>query len=82
MTEDGLPSQVIYRGKIVTLKLEDVAQPIGGTTRFEIVEHADAVAIVAARYDAADGPTAEPHILLVRQQRPAVRQRMWEIPAG
>jgi ADP-ribose pyrophosphatase len=79
---DGLPSQVIYRGKIVTLKLEDVSQPIGGTTRFEIVEHADAVAIVAARYDVADGPTAEPHILLVRQQRPAVRQHMWEIPAG
>jgi ADP-ribose pyrophosphatase len=79
---DQLPSQEIYRGKIVTLKLEDVPQPIGGTTRFEIVEHPDAVAIVAARYDPAAGPTSEPLILLVRQQRPAVRQELWEIPAG
>ncbi len=79
---DQLPSQEIYRGKIVTLKLEDVPQPIGGTTRFEIVEHPDAVAIVAARYEPADGPTAEPRILLVRQQRPAIRRALWEIPAG
>ena len=68
---DQLPSQEIYRGKRVTLKLEDVPQPIGGTTRFEIVEHPDAVAIVAASYDAAAGPTAGPRILLVRQPRPA-----------
>ncbi len=79
---DDLPSQEIYRGKIVTLKLEDVPQPIGGTTRFEIVEHPDAVAIVAAQYDPGDGPTADPRILLVRQQRPAVRRELWEIPAG
>jgi ADP-ribose pyrophosphatase len=73
-------SEEIYRGKLVTLKIQTLAQPIGGTRRFEIVEHPDAVAIVALRADPNGG--AEPLVALVRQPRPAIGQETWEIPAG
>ncbi len=57
--------QEIYRGKILTLsKLDD---------RWEVVEHADAVAVLALRGREALG---------VRQERPAIGGRTWELPAG
>ncbi len=78
--EGSAASEEIYRGKVVTLRVETVPEPIGGTQRFEIVEHGDAVAIVAVR----EGQTAsgEPEVALVRQRRPAVGRELWEIPAG
>ncbi len=73
-------SQEIYRGKLLTLRIQTVPQPIGGMTRFEIVEHPDAVAVVAVRPDP-DGK-AEAQVALVRQPRPAIGRDTWEIPAG
>lgn len=73
-------SQEIYRGKLLTLRIQSVPQPIGGTTRFEIVEHPDAVAVVAVRPDP-DG-RSEAQVALVRQPRPAIGRDTWEIPAG
>ncbi|HET8986252.1 MAG TPA: NUDIX hydrolase [Trueperaceae bacterium] len=55
----------IYKGRIVTLVTLD--------DHWEVVEHADAVAILVA-----DGR----RILGVWQHRPAVGHRTWEIPAG
>jgi len=55
----------LYRGRIVTLVTID--------DRWEVVEHADAVAILVA-----DGR----RVLGVWQQRPAVGHQTWEIPAG
>ncbi|HLJ81184.1 MAG TPA: NUDIX domain-containing protein [Ktedonobacterales bacterium] len=75
-------SQEIYSGKIVTLRIQTVPQPIGGTTRFEIVEHPDAVAIVAVRYEPANATGGRPHVALVKQPRPAINRDTWEIPAG
>lgn len=75
-------SQEIYAGKLVTLRIQTVPMPIGGTTRFEIVEHPDAVAIVAVRRDPADATAGQPHIALVKQPRPAIHRDTWEIPAG
>ncbi len=55
----------LYRGRILNLALED--------ERYEIVEHKDAVAVLAER----DG-----RVLFVRQYRPAVGHATLEIPAG
>jgi 8-oxo-dGTP pyrophosphatase MutT (NUDIX family) len=71
-------SREVFHGKLITVRVETVPQPIGGTRDFEIVEHPDAVAVVAVR-PAANGL---PEVALVRQQRPAVARELWEIPAG
>ncbi len=56
---------LIHRGKVATLvKLDD---------RWEVVEHAAAVAVLVMR----DGK-----VLGVRQFRPAIGQESWELPAG
>jgi 8-oxo-dGTP pyrophosphatase MutT (NUDIX family) len=78
--QESASSETIYSGKVVSLRVETLPDAIGGTRRFEIVEHADAVAIVAVR--PALGADAEPEVALVRQFRPAVQRTLWEIPAG
>ena len=55
----------IYKGRIVTLVTLD--------DHWEVVEHADAVAVLVA-----DGRL----VLGVWQHRPAVGHRTWEVPAG
>ncbi len=75
-------SEELFHGKLITLRVESISRPSGGTSRFEIVEHPDAVAIVALRYDLADGFDAVPHVVLVNQERPAIKKKTWEIPAG
>lgn len=61
--------QTIYDGELLELVLER-----WGTSEREIVRHPGAVAIVAVDDDE--------QIVLVRQPRPAVRQRLLELPAG
>lgn len=59
----------IYDGKVIRVaKLDD---------RWEVVFHSEAVAVLVLRpnQDAED-------VLLVRQNRPAVAQKTWELPAG
>ena len=76
---DGHPaSEDVFRGRRVTVRVETLPEPNGGTTRFEIVQTADAVAVVAVRR----GPSGAHEVLLVRQLRPAVGRELWEIPAG
>jgi 8-oxo-dGTP pyrophosphatase MutT (NUDIX family) len=81
-------SEEVYAGKLITVRVETLPQPIGGTQRFEIVEHPDAVAIVALRAapatDASNASDAsgEPQVALVRQPRPAIGRETWELPAG
>ena len=58
-------SETLYEGKIITVKLLE--------GRWEVVEHAPAVAILAER----DGL-----VLGVRQRRPAIDRETWELPAG
>jgi len=71
-------SKEIFRGKLITLRLETLPQPSGGTSRYEIVEHPGGVAIVALR----EGSGSEPEVVLISQQRPAIGKLLWEIPAG
>ncbi len=72
--EETLSSRLIYKGRIVTLRVDTVRTAGGGQTSREIIEHADCVAIIAI--DAGD------NVLLVNQFRKAVESELLEIPAG
>lgn len=76
----GSQDQEIYRGKLITVRVRTVRKPDGGESRYEIVEHAEAVAVVAVRY--ASRESGEPLVALVYQQRPAVGKETLELPAG
>ncbi len=67
-------SEYLYRGRVVTLRIDTIQTPDGREIRREIVEHHGAVAIVP-RLDAET-------ILLIRQYRQAVGETLLEIPAG
>jgi ADP-ribose pyrophosphatase len=71
--------QEVFHGNLLTVRVETIPSPSGAPQRYEIVEHPDAVAIVAMRDDPAGG---EPQVALVRQSRPAVGRETWEAPGG
>lgn len=69
----SIRSEYVYRGRVVTLRLDWVRTPAGERVR-EIVEHRGAVAVVPRLPDGS--------LLLVRQFRPAVGEVLTEVPAG
>ncbi len=79
---EQVSSEELFHGKLIKLRVQTISQPSGGTNRFEIVEHPDAVTIVALRYDSLNGSDVEPYVLLVNQERPAIQKQTWELPAG
>jgi ADP-ribose pyrophosphatase len=64
----------IYEGRVVNLRVEEVAARSGGTREVEVVEHAGGVVVIAQ--------PAPGEIVLVRQYRFAVGETLWEAPAG
>jgi 8-oxo-dGTP pyrophosphatase MutT (NUDIX family) len=76
--EDALPtvlsSRVLYTGKVVTLRVDEIVLPGGGTALREVVRHPGAVVVVAL-----DG---DEHLYLVRQYRHAIGRYLLELPAG
>ena len=64
----------IFRGRIIRLVHRRMVLPNGRRTRFEIVEHPGAVAIVPL--------FANGDVMLLRQFRPAIQRELYEIPAG
>lgn len=69
-----LGTREVFDGRILRLHVDTVSMPGGGTADREICDHDDAVAVVALD---ADGD-----LVLVRQYRHPVRDRLWELPAG
>jgi ADP-ribose pyrophosphatase len=67
-------AEAIYRGRIVTLALEEHQLPDGRRRNFEIVRHPGGAAALPIL---ADG-----RVLLIRQFRPAVGAAVIEAPAG
>ncbi|MDI6799111.1 MAG: NUDIX hydrolase [Actinomycetota bacterium] len=67
-------SDLKFKGKIFQLKVEQVQGPGGERFEREVVEHSQAVAIVAL--------DTEGRLLLVKQYRHAAKKELWEIPAG
>lgn len=74
LKEELIESRTLYRGRIVTLRIDTVRLPNGHIARREVVEHHGAVAIVPL----IDSET----VLLIRQYRQAVGEVLLEIPAG
>jgi ADP-ribose pyrophosphatase len=64
----------IYRGRVVSLNVEDVELPTGHRLPLEIVHHPGGAAVVAL--DAAR------RVCLLRQFRHAAGGWVWELPAG
>src|SRR5258708_12413381 len=81
MREQGAREE-LFHGKLITIRLETIRLLHGGTRRFEIIEHPDAVAVVGLRPSSKDGSNGEPEVVLVSQEHPAIRKQTWEIPAG
>ncbi len=67
-------SRAIYRGRVFSVRTDDVRYPDGKTHALDIVDHPGSYAIVAT--------TADDRIVLVRQYRHAAGRELWEIPAG
>ena len=64
-------SEIIYRGKVVTLRLDPVPLEDGRTVKLEIVEHAPSIGVLALK----DDETA----LLVRQYRRSAGYPLGEV---
>ncbi|MBP2338037.1 ADP-ribose pyrophosphatase [Saccharothrix coeruleofusca] len=67
-------SRDVHVGKVVALRVDEVAMPGGGTARREVVEHLGAVAVAAVDDDGA--------VTLIHQYRHPLGKRIWELPAG
>lgn len=76
MTDDSdvINSERVFNGRVFDVYRERVKLPHGPTATVDVVRHPPAVVIL---------PVPEPgHIILIRQYRHAVRQWLWEVPAG
>jgi ADP-ribose pyrophosphatase len=71
--EVTLHSEPIFKGKIISLQVDTVRLPNGGTATREIVKHPGAVAVLAL---------AEGKLLVVEQFRKPLEKSLIEIPAG
>jgi ADP-ribose pyrophosphatase len=74
MFEKTIRSKKIYKGRIISVKLDTVKLSNGVISKREIVEHPGAVAVIAL--------TQDNKIILIRQFRKSAEQVMTEIPAG
>ncbi|RDU34991.1 ADP-ribose pyrophosphatase [Neobacillus piezotolerans] len=74
LEEKTISTKEIFKGKIISLQVEDVELPNGKTSKREIVKHPGAVAVIAV--------TDDKKIVLVEQYRKAMERTLVEIPAG
>jgi 8-oxo-dGDP phosphatase len=73
-THETLSHTERYAGAIFTVFTDEVTMSSGRTAQRDVVENKGAVAVVAL--DDVD------RVVLIRQYRHAVHQRLWELPAG
>jgi ADP-ribose pyrophosphatase len=73
MREKLLGSRVVFEGKILRVRVDDVEASDGHRSTREVVEHRGAVGVVVIH----DG-----HVVLVRQYRHPTGEELLEIPAG
>jgi ADP-ribose pyrophosphatase len=69
-----LATEEVYSGRVISLRRDTVAMPGGGVSVREVVHHPGAVGIVAL--------DDEDRVVMLRQYRHPVGERMWELPAG
>ncbi len=74
MVEEILSRRYLYRGRVVSLRLDEVRLPNGGAFTREVVEHGASVGVVAV--------DTEGQAILVRQYRHPAGEALLEIVAG
>jgi ADP-ribose pyrophosphatase len=67
-------SDLIYKGRVFNITVDQVAYPDGRVVKMEVVRHRGSVVLLPM--------TAPDRILLVRQYRYVVDKWLWELPAG
>ena len=67
-------SETLYRGRVLTLKLDQIIEPGGVRARRELVVHPGSVVVLPILTDG--------RVVLVRQFRYAARRSLWELVAG
>ncbi len=72
--EKTIQRKEIFKGKIIEVFLDDVALPIGGTAKRELVFHHGGVGIIPI--------TKENRMIMVKQFRKPLEKVVLEIPAG
>ncbi|TQR21057.1 NUDIX domain-containing protein [Psychrobacillus vulpis] len=72
--EKTIQSELKYKGRIITLLVDEVLLPNGKKGNREIIKHPGAVAVIAI--------TEDRKIILVEQYRKALERSIVEIPAG
>ncbi|HHX68255.1 MAG: NUDIX hydrolase [Miniphocaeibacter sp.] len=71
--ENTIKSEMVYEGRILNLRIDTVELPNRKYSKREIVEHNNAVAIIAIK---------DNRIFFIKQYRKAVNKVLLEIPAG
>lgn len=74
MPHRTISSRTVYKGKVITVKVDRVVEPGAIKATREVVYHPGSVVVLAHLADA--------RLLLVRQFRYAVGQPLWELVAG
>jgi len=72
--EPTIESKIVYKGRILDLKVDTIVLPSGRRTTREIAEHDNSVCMVPIDENG--------DVLLVRQYRKAVESDLLEVPAG
>lgn len=67
-------SETVFKGRVLTVRVDDVRMSDGSVAKREVVAHPGAVGVVALDGDG--------KIVLVNQYRPAIGARLDELPAG
>lgn len=73
MNEKTVESEIVYQGKILTLRRDKVLLDNGNFTMREVVEHPGATCVF---------PIENGKVTIVEQFRKPVEKSLWEIPAG
>jgi ADP-ribose pyrophosphatase len=74
MLEKVISSKMVYRGRVVKLRVDEITKGGKATYQREVIEHNGAVALIALDEDN--------NIYLVKQYRSGSGREMLEIPAG
>ncbi len=74
MKEEVISSRIIYEGRILKIKLDEVKLPNGYTTVREIVEHPNAVALIPIKSNG--------KLIMIKQYRHSAQEVLLEVPAG
>ncbi|MFW5788071.1 MAG: NUDIX domain-containing protein [Halanaerobiales bacterium] len=73
LVEKKISSRIIYKGKILNLRLDQIELPDQSYSKREIIEHSGGVAII---------PVLDDQIILIKQYRSPAAEILLELPAG